>query len=59
MLHPQGTLDLEYLSTILEKKQITYMHTVPSLLHTFFNFIKEHNNRNALKYLRTLCSSGE
>ena len=59
MLHPRGTIDFDYLSEVLDKKQITYMHTVPSLLYTFFNFIKECNNRNALKYLRSLCSIGE
>ena len=59
MLHPKGTIDFEYLCAVLEKKQITYMHTVPSLLHSFFTFIKESNNRDAVTYLRSLCSSGE
>ena len=59
MLHPRGTLDFEYLSTILAKKQITYMHTVPSLLHSFFTFIKENKNRDVMKYLRSICSIGK
>ena len=59
MLHPRGTLDFEYLSTILTKKQITYMHTVPSLLHSYFTFINEYKNANVMKYLRSICSSGE
>jgi non-ribosomal peptide synthetase component F len=59
MLRPKGTIDFDYLSNVLEKKQISYMHTVPSLIHSFFTFIKECNNRDALKYLRSLCSSGE
>ena len=59
MLRPRGTIDFKYLSTALDKKQITYMHTVPSLLYSLFTFIKECNNRDALKYLRSLCSSGE
>ncbi|CAF4322779.1 unnamed protein product, partial [Adineta steineri] len=29
MLHSGGTIDFDYLSEILEKKQITYLHTVP------------------------------
>jgi non-ribosomal peptide synthetase component F len=59
MLHPRGTIDFGYLSIVLEKKQVTYMHTVPSLLYSFFNFIEKCNNRDALKYLRSLCSIGE
>jgi non-ribosomal peptide synthetase component F len=58
MLHPKGNIDFEYLFRVLEKKQITYIHTVPSLLHNFFTFAQEFNNREALKYLRSLCSSG-
>jgi non-ribosomal peptide synthetase component F len=59
MLHPHGTIDFEYLSEVLDKRQITYMHTVPSLLHGFFSFLEKCNNWVAMKYLRSLCSSGE
>ncbi len=59
MLHPRGTIDFEYLSNILDNKQITHMHTVPSLLRSFFTFIEQCNNRDAVIYLRSLCSSGE
>ncbi|CAF4316771.1 unnamed protein product, partial [Adineta steineri] len=31
MLHPGGTIDFDYLSEVLQNKQITYLHTVPSL----------------------------
>ncbi len=59
MLHPRGTIDFDYLAEILEEKQITYINTVPSLLHSYFTFMKESNNRDAVKYLRSLCSGGE
>ncbi len=59
MLHPKGTTDFEYLCTVLEEKQITYMHTVPSLLYNLFTFMQNFNNRDSIKYLRSLCSSGE
>jgi non-ribosomal peptide synthetase component F len=59
MLRPRGTLDLEYLSTVFEKKQITYMQTVPSLLHTFFAFVEESNKWKAVQYLRSIFSGGE
>ena len=58
MLHPRGSIDFDYLSVVLHKKQITYMHTVPSLLHSFFTFVEQCNNKDAMKYLRTLCSIG-
>jgi non-ribosomal peptide synthetase component F len=59
MLHPRGTIDFEYLSQILDRKQITYMHSVPSLLYHFFTHIQEQNNQGVIKYLRSLCSSGK
>ncbi len=59
MLHPRGTIDFEYLFQILDRKQITYMHSVPSLLYHFFRHIQEQNNQGAIKYLRSLCSSGK
>ncbi|CAF0983464.1 unnamed protein product [Adineta steineri] len=59
MLHPGGTIDFDYLSEILQKKQITYLHTVPSLLHSFFTSVEQNNNWHVLKHLRSLCSSGE
>jgi non-ribosomal peptide synthetase component F len=58
MLRPRGTMDFEYLSGVLDAKQITYMHSVPSLLHHFFSYIQEHNNQKVIKWLRSLCSSG-
>lgn len=59
MLHPSGNMDFHYLSRILQQKQITYIHTVPSLLHSFFIFLQETNNLGAIKYLHTLCNGGE
>ncbi|CAF1510900.1 unnamed protein product, partial [Adineta steineri] len=59
MLHPGGTIDFDYLSEILQNKQITYLHTVPSLLHSFFTSVVQNNNPNVLKHVRSLCSSGE
>ena len=58
MLHPRGNLDFDYLSCVLGRKQVTCMTTVPSLLHRFFTFLKETNNSNAGKSLRSLCSGG-
>ncbi|CAF0996698.1 unnamed protein product [Adineta steineri] len=59
MLHPGGTIDFDYLSEVLQNKQITYLHTVPSFLHSFFIFIVQNKNINAVKHLRSLCSIGE
>ncbi len=59
MLRPRGTIDFEYLSTIFGRKQITYMQTVPSLLHSFFAFVAESNKWKAVQYLRSIFSGGE
>ncbi|CAF1593471.1 unnamed protein product, partial [Adineta steineri] len=59
ILHPGGTIDFDYLSKVLQNKQITYLHTVPNFLHSFFIFIVQNKNINAVKHLRSLCSIGE
>ena len=59
MLRPRGTIDFEYLDGILEKKQITYMHTVPTLLYNFFNFVEKSKKCESIQYLRSLCSGGK
>ncbi|CAF1423827.1 unnamed protein product [Adineta steineri] len=59
MLHPGGTIDFDYLSEVLQTKQITYLHTVPSFLYSFFIFIEQNKNISAVKHLRSLCSIGE
>ncbi|UJR22118.1 hypothetical protein I4U23_025182 [Adineta vaga] len=59
MLRPQGNMDLEYLTRVLDKKQISVMHAVPSLLNSLFHFLKETERTLAVKWLRSLCSGGE
>ena len=59
MLHPRGTIDFDYLTRILYKQQITYVHAVPSLLYHLFTFLEQHRIRHVLQYLRSLCSIGE
>ncbi|CAF4182832.1 unnamed protein product, partial [Adineta steineri] len=55
MLHPRGTVELNYLADIMRNKQVTYMHSVPSLLRNFFTFLKQNNYLHFVKYLRSLC----
>jgi acyl-coenzyme A synthetase/AMP-(fatty) acid ligase len=58
MIRPRGNIDFDYLAIILREKQITYMHTVPTLLHNFLTFILKCNKQEDVRYLRSLCSSG-
>ncbi len=58
MLRPRGTLDFEYLSTILHGKQITYINSVPSLFHSFFQYVEDCKRQNASEYLKRVCSGG-
>lgn len=59
MLHPLGTLDLKYLIAVLQTKTITYMHSVPTLLENLFDYAQEHQCQQAMKSLRSVCSSGK
>jgi non-ribosomal peptide synthetase component F len=58
MLHPRGSIDFEYLCTVLAGKQITFMGSVPSLFHSFLHFVKDYNRQNAIEYIKNLCSGG-
>jgi non-ribosomal peptide synthetase component F len=59
MLHPKGNLDFDYLSSVLKQKQISFMHTVPTFLGSFFLFLKATNDFDALKCLRAFCIGGK
>ncbi|CAF1420302.1 unnamed protein product [Adineta ricciae] len=59
MLHPDGILDLEYMADIFNRKQITYMQVVPSLLQSIFTFLKEEHLSAVGKTFQSICSSGE
>ncbi len=59
MLHPRGNIDFDYLTMVLKEKQPSYVHTVPSLLYSFFNYLKDTNNWNMTSYFRSISSGGE
>ena len=59
MLHPRGTMDLDYLANILYEKQISYVLGVPSLLHTLFHFLNQMQNSGITQTLRSICSGGK
>ncbi|CAF1449179.1 unnamed protein product, partial [Adineta steineri] len=59
MLRPRGTVELNYLAETMRNKQVSYMHSVPSLLRNFFTFLKQNNYLHFIKYLRSLCTIGE
>ncbi|CAF1357665.1 unnamed protein product [Adineta steineri] len=59
LLHPKGTVDFDYLSHVLHTKEVTYMQSVPSLLQSFFIFLEQCDNANAIKHLRSICCAGE
>jgi non-ribosomal peptide synthetase component F len=58
MLRPKGLINLEYLTQILEEKQITCMTSVPSLFQSLFYFMEDCNRQNALKYMKFVGSGG-
>ncbi len=58
MLRPRGLLDLEYLTQVLEEKQITCMTSVPSLFDSLFHFMEDCNKQKALEYMKSVSSGG-
>ncbi len=59
LLRPDGHSDFEYLVETVQRHQITYMHTVPSLLNALFKLLESDGKPAHVKYLRSVCSSGE
>ena len=59
MLRPEGIMDYEYLATVLTKKQITCIASVPSFFDNFLLFLKSNDLMIALESLRSLDSGGE
>ena len=49
MLHPRGNIDFDYLVKIMKWKQITCILTVPSLLYSYFHFVQQINDLNAME----------
>lgn len=58
MVHPGGTLDFDYLSSLLEQKQITSIDGVPSFFQSFFTFLREFSKEPVAKHLRLILSGG-
>ncbi len=58
MLRPKELMNLEYLTQVLEEKQITCMTSVPSLFQSLFHFMEDSNRQNALKYMKFVGSGG-
>jgi non-ribosomal peptide synthetase component F len=59
MLRPRGTVELNYLAGIMRNKQVSYMHSVPSLIRDFFTFLIQTNSLYSVKSLRSLCTIGK
>ena len=59
MLRPKGTIEVDYLAATMKRKQVTYMHSVPSLLRNFFTFLKQTDSLVSVACLRSLCTIGK
>ena len=58
MLRPRGNIDFDYFYKTIRDKQITFMHTTPSLLYSFFSFLQDSKHLKALECLRSVSSGG-
>jgi amino acid adenylation domain-containing protein len=59
LLHPDGNIQLDYLTRLIERHQASYMHSVPSHLTVICEQLEKDNVFERLLTLRSLCSSGE
>ena len=58
MLRPKGSMDYEYLATVLTEKQITGIGSVPSFFDKLLIFLRSSSRMTALESLRSLYSGG-
>jgi non-ribosomal peptide synthetase component F len=57
MLHPYGNMDLLYLISTLENKQVTYIMAVLSLIKELCDIMKK-RNMPPLTSIRSFCCTG-
>ncbi|CAF1506572.1 unnamed protein product, partial [Didymodactylos carnosus] len=53
------TLDIDYLSSTIERHQVTRMHTVPTITSLLCDYLAEINCFQRLKTIQCFCSIGE
>jgi hypothetical protein len=58
MLCPEGNMNIDYLSTVLRDKQVSYMQSVPAHLSSIIDFLLE-QNCPMLNTLRTIDVGGK
>jgi non-ribosomal peptide synthetase component F len=58
MLHPNGNIDMNYLSQVIQKKQITFIETVPVCILTLCEFLEVSNKFDSIRFLRSICFGG-
>ncbi|CAF1594328.1 unnamed protein product, partial [Adineta steineri] len=59
MLHPGGITNFHYLIDVINKKNISCLSTVPTILLHLLNFLQQANYPKTIKSLRSVCSAGE
>lgn len=59
MVKPNGILDFPYLMHILNNKDITYIHTVPSILSALLRTSKTKAFSSSMRKVKSICSIGE
>jgi acyl-CoA synthetase (AMP-forming)/AMP-acid ligase II/acyl carrier protein len=44
MLHPQGNMDIKYVSKVLQEKQVSYMQSAPAYVSSMLEFLSKYNH---------------
>ena len=57
MLHPQGNMDLLYVTQTLQNKQVTHMLSVPTYLSHLINILQNYDISRC-HTIRTVCCVG-
>lgn len=59
LLHPQGQLDVDYLSTTLQRHNVTFFSVVPSFMSILCNYLHQIKQFSRLSTIRSLGFLGK
>ncbi|CAF0999560.1 unnamed protein product [Didymodactylos carnosus] len=59
MLHPSGHLDMSYLSSVIQMKQVAFIDTVPTMMMSLCDYMQETIQCERLKSLRCISVCGK
>ncbi|CAF1331148.1 unnamed protein product [Adineta steineri] len=56
---PKSSIEMDYLTKLIQNRSITYIHTVPTFTNTLCEYLEKNMQFDRIKTIRSFCSIGE